>query len=83
MCTVGPRIDAGNTVVQARPAVLSPGAGKDGVFEGFGLQATAGPGGVCVGGPPGRVGGQVTFPGSHLVNPPGDELAQAHASPRG
>jgi len=76
-------IDAGNTVEEARPAVLSRGAGKDGVFEGFGLQATAGAGGLRVGGPPGQVGGQVTLPGSHLVNSPGDELAQAHEGPRG
>jgi len=52
------------------------------VLEGLGLQATAGTGGVCVGGPPGRVGGQVTFPGSHLVNSRCDELAQAHEGPR-
>ena len=33
---------------EARPAVLARGAEKDGVFEGFGLQATAGAGGVRV-----------------------------------
>ena len=52
------------------------------MLEGLGLQATAGAGGVDIGGPPSRVGGQVTFPGSHLVNSPGDELAQAHEGPR-
>jgi len=65
-------------VEEARPAVMSRGAGEDGVFEGFGLQATAGAGGVGIGGAPGRVGGQVTLTGSHLVNSPGDKLAQSH-----
>jgi len=62
-------------VEEARPGVLSRGAGEDGVLEGFGLQATAGAGGVGIGGPPGRVGGQIAFSGSHLVDCPGDELA--------
>ena len=52
------------------------------MLEGFRFQATAGAGGVGIGGPPGRVGGQVTLPGSHLVYPPSDELAQAHERPR-
>ena len=60
---------------EARSAVLSRGAGEDGVFEGFRLQATAGAGGVSVGGPPDQVGGQIAFPGSHLENLPGYELA--------
>ena len=34
--------DVGNAVEEARPAVLSRGAGKDGVLKGFGFQATAG-----------------------------------------
>jgi len=68
----------GNAVEEAQPAVMSRGAGEDGVFEGLGLQSTAGAGGVGVGRPPGRVGGQITLSGSHLVNPPGDEFAQPH-----
>jgi len=48
------------------------------VLEGLGLQATSGAGGVGIGGPPGRVGGQITLSGSHLMNSPGDELAQTH-----
>ena len=42
-----------------------------------------GGGGIGIGGPPSRVGGQVTFPGSHLVDSPGEEFAQAHEGPRG
>ena len=34
-------------------------------------------GGIGIRGPPGMVGGQVTFAGSHLVDPPGYEHAQA------
>jgi len=52
------------------------------VLEGFGLQAAMGAGGVGVGRPPGRVGGHVTLPGSHLVDSPGNQLAQTHESPR-
>jgi len=55
--------------------VLSRGAGEDGVFQVFRLQATPGAGGVGVGGPPSRVGGQVAFPGSHLVDSLRHELA--------
>ena len=54
--------------------MLSRGAGQDGVLDGFRLQAAAGAGGVGIRGPPGWVGGQVTFSGSHLVYSPGDEL---------
>jgi len=32
-------------------------------------QTTARAGGVCIGGPPGGVGGQVTFASSHLTDP--------------
>jgi len=51
------------------------------VLEGFRFQATAGAGGVGIGGPPGRVGSQITLSGPHLVNSPGHELAQAHKGP--
>jgi len=51
------------------------------VLEGFRFQAAAGAGGIGVGGPPGQVGGQITLSGSHLVDPPGNELAQAHERP--
>jgi len=53
------------------------------VLEGFRLQATAGARGVGIGGPPGRVGGQITRASSHLVDPPSEELAQAHERTRG
>jgi len=66
---------------QACPAVMSQGAGEDGVLEGFGLHATAGAGGVGIGGPPGWVGGQVTLTGSHLVHSSGNELAKSHKRP--
>ena len=52
------------------------------MLEGFRFQAVAGVGGIGIGGPPGWVGGQVTFSGSHLVDSPGHELAQAHERPR-
>jgi len=52
------------------------------VLEGFWLQAAAAAGGIGIGGPPGWVGGQVTLSGSHLVDSPGHELAQAHERPR-
>ena len=52
------------------------------MLEGFRLQAATGAGGVGVGRPPGRVGGHITFPGSHLVYSPGNELAQADERPR-
>jgi len=39
------------------------------MFERLGFKTTAGAGGVGIGGPPRRVGGQVAFPGSDLVNP--------------
>jgi len=48
------------------------------VFERLGLKTTAGAGGVGIGGPPGRLGGQLTFPGCDLMNPTGHELAQTH-----
>jgi len=52
------------------------------MLEGFRFQAATGAGGVGIGGPPGWVGGQVTLPGSHLVDSPGHELAQVHERPR-
>jgi len=58
--------------------VLPQGAGKDSVLEGFRLQAATGAGGIGVGRPPGRVGGQITLSGS-----PGNELTQAHERPWG
>ena len=48
------------------------------MLEGFRLQTTAGAGGICIRGPPGRVGGLVALPGCYLMDPPGDELAQSH-----
>jgi len=48
------------------------------MFERLGLKTTVGAGGVSIGGPPSGVGGQVTLPGSHLMNPPCHELAQSH-----
>ena len=45
----GSGTDISNAVEEARSAVMSRGAGEDGVFEGFGLQATAGAEGVSIG----------------------------------
>ena len=53
------------------------------MLERFRLQAATGAGGVGIGGPLGRVGGQITISGSHLMDSPGDELAQAHERPWG
>ena len=50
--------------------------------EGFQLQTEVGAGGIGIGGPPGWVGGQVAPPSSHLIDSPGDELAQSHEGPR-
>jgi len=52
------------------------------MLEGFRLQAATGAEGVGVGGAPGRVGGLITFPVSHLLYSPGNELAQAHERAR-
>jgi len=52
------------------------------VLEGFGFQSATGAGGIGVRRPPGRVGGQIAFSGSHLVNSPCNEFAQAHKRPR-
>ena len=52
------------------------------MLEGFWFQAVAAAGSISVEGPPSRVGGQITFSGSHLVDPPSNELAQAHERPR-
>ena len=48
------------------------------MFESLRFQTAAGAGGIGIGGPPGRVAGQVTFASSHLVDPPGYAFAQAH-----
>jgi len=53
------------------------------VFEDFRLQTGAGVGAIGIGGPPSRVGGQIALSGSHLVDSPGNEFAQAHQGPRG
>ena len=63
---------------KACPSPLSGGAGEDSVFEQLGLEAAAAAGGVGAGGPPGGVGGQVAFPGSHLMNPSSYKLSQSH-----
>jgi len=52
------------------------------VLERLGLKTTAEAGGVSIGGPPCRVGGQVAVSGSHLVNPSCNQLAQARKGPR-
>ena len=48
------------------------------MFERLRFKTAAGAGGVGIGGPPGQVGGQVTFAGSQLVGSSRYELAQAH-----
>ena len=48
------------------------------MFERLRFKTAAGAGGIGIGGPPGWVGGQVTFAGSHLVDPPGYEFSQTH-----
>jgi len=48
------------------------------VVKGLWFQAATGEGPVGVKQPPGRVGGQVAFPGSHLVDSSGHKLTQAH-----
>jgi len=48
------------------------------MFERLRFKTAAGAGAIDIGGPPDRVGGQVAFAGSHLVNPPGYEFAQTH-----
>jgi len=48
------------------------------VFERLRFKTAAGGGGIVIGGPPGRVGGQVTFAGSHRVDPACYEFAQTH-----
>jgi len=52
------------------------------VFERLGLETTSGAGGVGIGGPPSWVGGQVAFPGPHLVDSACYDFAQAHEGPR-
>jgi len=53
------------------------------VLEGFRLLAATGAGGVGIGGSPGWLGSQITLSGSHLMDSPGDQLAQAHQGPWG
>jgi len=67
--------DTRDAMEEARMGALSGGAGEDGVFECLRLETTAGAGGVRVGRPPSELGGQLTLPGSHLMNPSGHELA--------
>ena len=62
-------------------SVLSGGACEDSVLERLGFKTTSGAGGIGIGGPPGRVGGQVTFAGSHLVDSSCYEFAQANKGP--
>jgi len=57
-------------------------AGEDGVFKRFRFQAAAGAGGVSFRGPPGGVGTQITFPGSHLLDSPHSELVESNERPR-
>jgi len=52
------------------------------MLEGFRHQAATGAGGIGVGGPPGWMGGQITFAGSHLVDSARNEGAQAHKRPQ-
>ena len=54
------------------------GAFQDGVLEAFIVLLGPGAGGWCVLVEPGSVGGQVIFPGTHLVDPPHYELPQSH-----
>jgi len=48
------------------------------MLERFRFQTATGAGGVGLRRPPGGVGHQVTFPGSHLVDASRRELAQTH-----
>jgi len=48
------------------------------MFKRLRFKTAAGAGGIGIGGPPDRVGGQVTFAGSHLLDPAYDEFAQTH-----
>jgi len=52
------------------------------MFECFRLKTTTGAGGIGIGGPLCRVGGQVAFAGSYLVDSSCYELAQSHKGPR-
>jgi len=66
--------DICNAVEETCAGALSGGACEDSVFEGLGLQTTAGAGGIGLGGPPGGVRHQVAFPGSHLCIRPATNL---------
>ena len=52
------------------------------MLERLRFQAAAGAGGVRVGGPPSGVSGQVTLPGSHLVDSSRGELVEPHERAR-
>jgi len=67
-----------DAVEEACAGALSRGACEDGVLERLWFQTTVGAGGIGLRGPPGGVCYQVAFPGSHLVDSPCYELAQAH-----
>jgi len=55
---------------------------KDRVFECLRFKTTVGARGVGLSDPPGRVGGHVGFPSSHLVDPSRHELTQPHKGPK-
>jgi len=61
---------------------LSRGAWEDGMFKRLGFQTPVGAGGIVLWGPRGGVCRQVALPGSHLVDSPCHELAQAHKRAR-
>ena len=76
--------DTSHAVEAVCNSALSQGAGKDRMVERFRFQTivAAGGGGIGPGGPPGGVGGQVAFSGSHVMGSPSHELAQAHKGSR-
>ena len=74
--------DICDAVEETCAGILSRVACEDGVFERRGFQTAAGAGGVGLWSPPGGVCRQVAFPGSHLVDTPCHELAQAHKGVR-
>ena len=61
---------------------LPGGAGEDGVLEHLRFQTAAGARALCLWGPPGGVGSQVTFPGSRQVDAPCCKLVQTHQGAR-
>ena len=74
--------DICNAMEETRAGALSRGACEDSVFERLWFQTTAGAGGIGLWGPPRGVCHQVAFPGPHLVDSSGYELAQAHKGAR-